>query len=53
MRWIERMSDQYPSWVYFTMGDKLGGGQARREGCNDDVAASLGVQSSEEIALEL
>ena len=47
------MSDQYPSWVLLTTRDKLGGRQSRRGGGNDDVAASLGVQGSEEIALEL
>ena len=47
------MSDQYSGRVLLTIGDKLGRGQSRRGGGDDDVAASLGVQGREEMALEL
>ena len=53
VRWIERMSDQDSSRVLLTIGDKLGRGQSRRGGGDDNVVASLGVQGREEIALEL
>ena len=47
------MSNQHSGRIFLTIGDKLGRGQSRRGGGDDDVAASLGIQGREEIALEL